>query len=35
MITIGIDPGQTGGVSIVSNGQWIDGMRMALPRRGR
>jgi Holliday junction resolvasome RuvABC endonuclease subunit len=35
MITIGIDPGQTGGVSIVSNGQWIDGMRMPIITRGK
>ena len=35
MITIGIDPGQTGGVSIVSNGQFIDGMRMPIITRGK
>jgi len=35
MITIGIDCGQTGGVSIVEDGQFVTGKRMPIITRGK
>jgi crossover junction endodeoxyribonuclease RuvC len=35
MMTIGIDCGQTGGIAIVEDGKFIDGIRMPIIKRGK